>query len=1016
MNDRGLERFEPAAWTRLAFEDTPIYVRDCEPCWFVPNAAGDRLLQKVLTGSVPDGDMAAARFLARLPVGGRTDYPGRAALLGEPQLRELWLHLTDRCNMACKHCLFAASPETGTELPTTTALKRIRESLEMGCRVFALTGGEPFLHPGFSDVVDSVLAAPDTHVVVLTNGTLLEKRIEAILRWGPERFHIQVSIDGLAPRHDAVRGKGAFEALSSHLGVLRKHAVPFTVSMCVDAGNVADMPGLVEAAAGLGASNVHFMWLFVRGRALPEHFAPPEKIFAHLREAGAVAQRRGIALDNLEAMQTQIFAPPGTIHDGGVAGWEAAALGPDGALYPSAAMIGTAALATPVADTLAAAWHGSAVLKTVRDASAREMNHPLRYLIGGGDPDHCYNHAGCFVGTDPYWPLYEKIVLERIASAAGDGGEDVPRLRLKMGDKLESCGAHGAVALVHSNCLLSTASVDGRTAVKSYYSEAAVSTKEDILNPACYPPDMMAHIPEDLRFRGYGCGSPVLDAQPQSGQTVVDLGCGRGVECFLAARAVGPDGRVIGIDMLDPMLAIARAGAARVADNLGFKNMTFEKGYLEQLPLDDDVADLILSNCVLNLSSDKRRTFAEILRVLKPGGRVVVSDVVTETVPAAAILNDDILRGECIAGAMSHRDLVGLLDETGFGSFRMLKRVPYRDVRGHRFYSMTYEALKPAASPPCRVIYRGPMAALQTPAGATLFAGIPSWLPEDDASRLGDQVAILDDDGRAINMDWVSTCACALPDAPVGGGCATKPLSVPSGHDHRRMTDCMVCGAPLVYRQADRDEACQFCGKVARANAVCEQGHFVCDTCHAAGALAVIEHLCRTTDETDMIVLMQAIRQHPSVPTHGPEHHGLVPGVILATYRNLGGSVTDDMLATGIRRGAAVTGGACAFTGSCGAAQGVGVALSILLDANPLTPIQRQRVMQAVNAVAADIAANPAARCCQRDIWLALRRSAVLSRDLLPIPLRADRSVSCTQFNMNPDCLLETCPLWTAQT
>ncbi|NCQ35939.1 hypothetical protein GW813_12895 [bacterium] len=230
------------------------------------------------------------------------------------------------------------------------------------------------------------------------------------------------------------------------------------------------------------------------------------------------------------------------------------------------------------------------------------------------------------------------------------------------------------------------------------------------------------------------------------------------------------------------------------------------------------------------------------------------------------------------------------------------------------------------------------------------------------------------------------------------------------------MTDCMVCGAPLVYRQADRDEACQFCGKVAHANAVCEQGHFVCDTCHAAGALAVIEHLCRTTDETDMIVLMQAIRQHPSVPTHGPEHHGLVPGVILATYRNLGGLVTDDMLVTGIRRGAAVTGGACAFTGSCGAAQGVGVALSILLDANPLTPIQRQRVMQAVNAVAADIAANPAARCCQRDIWLALRRSAVLSRDLLPIPLRADRSVSCTQFNMNPDCLLETCPLWTAQT
>lgn len=1004
--------FVPSAWRRLEFEGTPIYVRDCAPCWFVPNAAGDRLLHSLLNNAPIERDHAAARFLARLPAGGRADYPGRASLLGEPRLRELWLHLTDRCNMACQHCLFSSSPESGAQLRTAKALDRVGEALDMGCRVFALTGGEPFLHPGFIKIVDAVLTSPETHVVVLTNGTLLQKRLIELQRWGSERFHVQVSIDGLPPRHDAVRGKGAYDALAKRLGVLKGNGIPFTVSMCVDAENVADMPLLVEQAAELGASNVHFMWLFVRGRALPERFASPELIFKYLRKAAATARRLGIELDNMDAFKTQVFAPPGTIHDGSTTGWEAAALGPDDRLYPSAALIGVADLATDITGSLCDAWSESPVMKRIRQSSAAELTDPLRYLVGGGDSDHCYNHGGQFVGTDPYELLYESIVLDLIASAAGEVEENVPRLRLKMGDILESCGAHGAVALVHSNCLLSTAAVDGRTAVKSYYSEAAIDTKEDILNPACYPPDMMEHVPEDLRFRGYGCGSPVLDAAPQPGQTVVDLGCGRGVECFLAARAVGPEGRVIGVDMLDPMLAIAREGAARVSGNLGYENMGFEKGYLEALPLESDFVDLVLSNCVLNLSSDKRLTFAEILRVLKPGGRVVISDVVTETVPGAAILNDDVLRGECIAGAMTHRDLVGILDETGFHSFRMLKRVPYRDVRGHRFHSMTYEAVKPAPCGVVQVIYRGPMASLRTPSGHDLFAGIPCAIPEDEARRLGEQVAILDRDGRAVNMEWVSTCACALPEAPQEAAGHVVRISEDSGHDERRMSDCMVCGAPLVYLRADREETCAFCGANGNANATCEEGHFVCDICHAAGALAVIGHLCATTDKTDMIALMQMIRRHPSVPMHGPEHHGLVPGVILATYRNLGGAVTREMLDTGIRRGARIMGGACAFAGNCGAASGVAVAFSLLLDANPLTPEPRQRVMQINIEIASAIATVRAARCCQRDVWIALTKAAELSSEWLPIPLRAETPVRCRQFPMNQDCLVRECPLW----
>ena len=164
-----------------------------------------------------------------------------------------------------------------------------------------------------------------------------------------------------------------------------------------------------------------------------------------------------------------------------------------------------------------------------------------------------------------------------------------------------------------------------------------------------------------------------------------------------------------------------------------------------------------------------------------------------------------------------------------------------------------------------------------------------------------------------------------------------------------------------------------------------------------------------------MLALMRTIRKHPSVPMHGPEYHGLVPGVILATYRNLGGLLPPAYLKTGIRRGANVMGGSCAFTGMCGAASGVGVAFSLLLDANPLTPTERQQVMKAVNQVGEAIADYPAARCCQRDVWTALCQAAQLSKTLLSVPLRADQHFDCNQFSRNPQCMGSTCPLMPAK-
>jgi 7,8-dihydro-6-hydroxymethylpterin dimethyltransferase len=1033
--------FQAELWTRFELEGTPIYVRGDKPEWFVPNAAGDKILQELARSGANGLDIQAQRFLARLPDEPVRPYEGRAAYLSTDHLREFWFHITDRCNQACRHCLFACSPAEKTEMAAARIRELAAQARDLGCRVFALTGGEPLVHPEFEPIVDTLLGYETAHVVVLTNGTRLKDYARALARWPADRFHLQVSVDGLDGNHDRIRGRGAFEALTANLAWLKAQNLAFTLSMCVTAENVEDMPGLVDFAAEMGAGNLHFMWYFVRGRGEAARFAPPAVIFPRLVEAAARAQGAGLSIDNLEALQSQIFAPSGTKHDGAGSAWESLAVGPDGRLYPSPAQVGVKELATDLNPDLAGAWRRSPVLQKIRNSSAARLPSPWRFLLGGGDPDHGYLYGGDFVGKDPYLPLHEQLALWFIAQEASlRPANGLPGLRLKMGDLLVNCGAHGPVALTHSNCLLAAASPDSRTVVKEFYQAASETTQEDILNPVGYPEGAVSHIPPPYRFRGYGCGSPVLDARLEAGETVLDLGCGAGVECFIAARLVGEKGRVLGVDMLEAMLSRAARGAAGVADNLGYRNLEFRKGYLEELPLPDASFDAVLSNCVINLSGHKRRTFAEIFRVLKPGGRLVIADVVSETEPDPALKNDPVLRGECLAGALTERDLFGLLAESGFGAARVLKRFPYRVVQGHPFFSLTYAARKPASQEVRRVMYRGPFAALVTDGGDLLPVGVSREIPLDALPDDSEDLFIFDDAGAITNREVTAPACCpsaaldccpapeAPGDRPIGGTpaslCTPAPatgtkLSLVTPDQEVRQasilrpeTGCLVCGAPLRYLEAETPHTCTFCGAVLPATALCEQGHFVCDACHTRDAEAFLEHICLTTPETDMIAFLQEMRSHPAIPLHGPEHHILVPGIILATYRNLGGDVSPDLLCTALQRGRGVPGGYCAFTGACGAGVGVGLAFSLLLGANPVKARERQQVQQITQAVLREQASLAAARCCQRDSWLALKKAAELSKNYLPIALRADFPLHCRQAHQNRECLGTACPLW----
>lgn len=171
----------------------------------------------------------------------------------------------------------------------------------------------------------------------------------------------------------------------------------------------------------------------------------------------------------------------------------------------------------------------------------------------------------------------------------------------------------------------------------------------------------LADIPAGANL-GLGCGNPVALASLQPGQTVLDLGAGAGFDAFIAARAVGPTGRVIGVDMTAEMVAKARA----LARQGGYAQVEFRLGEIEALPVADSSVDVIISNCVINLCPDKRPVYREAFRVLRPGGKLAVSDVVAREELSAEVKGDLALHSGCLAGATLHAELVRILEEAGF--------------------------------------------------------------------------------------------------------------------------------------------------------------------------------------------------------------------------------------------------------------------------------------------------------------------------------------------------------------
>ena len=218
---------------------------------------------------------------------------------------------------------------------------------------------------------------------------------------------------------------------------------------------------------------------------------------------------------------------------------------------------------------------------------------------------------------------------------------------------------------------------DLRLEISRAYAEAVCCPSTGCCGPkgvaaqtAGYTPEELATLPADAVTNSFGCGNPLAFSEVQAGQTVLDLGAGAGIDLLIAAERVGPTGRVIGVDMTPEMLERARRNCAHLPQ------IELRQGYIEELPVQDGSVDWVISNCVINLSPDKSRVFAEIARVLKPGGQVRVSDIVAQDLPED-VRGNQALYNSCIAGAISEDEYVAGLRAAGLEDVRVLERQVY---------------------------------------------------------------------------------------------------------------------------------------------------------------------------------------------------------------------------------------------------------------------------------------------------------------------------------------------------
>ncbi|AEH60215.1 radical SAM domain protein [Methanosalsum zhilinae DSM 4017] len=222
----------------------------------------------------------------------------------------------------------------------------------------------------------------------------------------------------------------------------------------------------------------------------------------------------------------------------------------------------------------------------------------------------------------------------------------------------------------------------------------------------------------------------------------------------------------------------------------------------------------------------------------------------------------------------------------------------------------------------------------------------------------------------------------------------------------KQKSDCMVCGKDIEYLNQAVTARCHYCREEKETYLLCEKEHYVCNECHSRDAVEIIETFCLKTDLEDPFEIAETLMRHPEIPMHGPEHHALVPAVLIAAYQNHTGKKNEFTILEGIKRGRTIPGGYCGFYGACGAGIGTGVAVSVLTGATPLLPQERSHSLRATSRSLDMIADAGGPRCCKKAVRVALEEGVAYISEIFGLDWDQELEVSirCDYYRYNKEC------------
>ncbi|MBS1111811.1 MAG: Arsenite methyltransferase [Nitrospirae bacterium] len=669
----------------------------------------------------------------------RSEYTGRDKAIAPDKLEELWIYTTLACNLRCKHCLVSAGKQLDRELTTEEIKKLVDDAIELGVKRFYITGGEPFIKDDIFEVIKYITAEKSKELIVLTNATLFDdKKIAALDKLKSPRLILQVSLEGPdAQTHDSLRGEGTFDRTVDGIKRLVGIGIIPIVSTAISKYNEDKIKETSEFISTLGVKDHHMLWMHSKGRGasnVEELYVSPEKITQIMKEQRSVYEEQEVIVDNEESLKARVRYKRGRKNDLCNNCYEKICVNADGHVYPCGSLNGDRRFdaGSILERSLRDIWLNSDVMRCGRGNSIQDKTEcsacDLRFFCGGGCTSHSFYSSevdtgkGSIKALDPYCSTYKSLFEDILWDMASEGvvaentdGYITPLVFNAMDSKLpsyldnavKSIDDKNEVGCYHCSCVLAIDVEDDENVckpeikghvtktVKKKFSKAANAPVEDYYCPTGYNPEDLKHIPNEVLEVSYGCGNPAALADIKEGETILDLGSGGGIDCFIAAKKLGKNGRVIGVDMTDEMIDKATQSAKKVAESLGYNNVEFRKSDIVTIPAVDNSIDLVISNCVINLTEDKTGVLGEIYRVLKPGGRFVISDIVSDKPVPGYMKRDKELWSACLSGALTDKRFKHSAEKAGFPDVSLTRNYLYKKVEYLNFYSVTMKGTKP---------------------------------------------------------------------------------------------------------------------------------------------------------------------------------------------------------------------------------------------------------------------------------------------------------------------------------